>query len=119
MALLIGCGESSSSASHIVVLRYLNRALDSIKHDISHLFANLFCFNTNFDSNAKSCGNEDIMPSSFEDLMATIGERCELRARDWLSKKKDDKGDPYAVFNVLDTMLKDSLERLKLMRSVF
>ncbi len=61
------------------------------------------------------------MHSSFEDLVATIGERYELRARDWFSKKKDvdDKGDPYAVFNVLDTMLKDSLERLKLMRSTF
>ncbi|KAG6626856.1 hypothetical protein CIPAW_15G081300 [Carya illinoinensis] len=40
------------------------------------------------------------------------------KAQDWYSKQKDydDKRDPYAVFNVLDTMLKDSFERLKTMR---
>lgn len=53
--------------------------------------------------------------------MATMGEHYQLGDHDWVSKQKDsdDKRDPYAVFNVLDTILKDSLERLKMMRSDF
>ena len=53
--------------------------------------------------------------------MAAMGEQYQLRTQNWCSKQKDfdDERDPYAVFNVLDTMLKDSLERLKMMRSAF
>lgn len=51
--------------------------------------------------------------------MQNLGEKYELSAEDWLSERKnvDDEQDPQAVFNVLDVMLKDSLERLKAMRS--
>ena len=51
--------------------------------------------------------------------MTNLGEKYQLSAEDWLSKNKnhDNKQDPHAVFNVLDVMLKDSLERLKMMRS--
>jgi hypothetical protein len=56
--------------------------------------------------------------------MVAMGEqyRARLRAQGWCSKQMnfdDDERDPYAVFNVLDTMLKDNLERLKMMRSAF
>lgn len=40
--------------------------------------------------------------------------KCELNAGDCLSN--DGGNGRHAVFNALDTMLKDSLERLKMMR---
>lgn len=51
--------------------------------------------------------------------MTKFGEKYQLRAEDWFSKNKNfnDEQDPHAVFNVLDAMLKDNLERLKMMRS--
>lgn len=44
-----------------------------------------------------------------------------MSAQNWFSKKKNSHGkqDPRAVCNVLDAMLRDSLERLKTMRSAF
>lgn len=42
--------------------------------------------------------------------------KCELNAGDCLSN--DGGNGRHAVFNALDTMLKDSLERLKMMRLV-
>lgn len=61
----------------------------------------------------------DLLPFKLEDFMQNLGEKYELSAEDRLSEKKnvDNEQDPQAVFNVLDVMLKDSLERLKTMRS--
>ena len=56
--------------------------------------------------------------SSFEELMEKWGEDSHLAAQDWFSRKKNSGNgqDPQAEFNMLDTMLKDNLERLKTMR---
>lgn len=50
--------------------------------------------------------------------METVGDGCRLRAEEWFPNKKECNGenDPHGVFNALDTMLKSSLDRLKLMR---
>jgi hypothetical protein len=56
-----------------------------------------------------------------EDTVSAIGRKCQLNAQDCSSHDKNFGGekDPRAVFNVLDTMLKSSLERLKIMRLAF
>lgn len=52
---------------------------------------------------------------------AEIEKKCDVYARDSSSNDRSfgaDENGRHAVFNVLDTMLKDSLERLKTMRLV-
>lgn len=58
--------------------------------------------------------------SAIEGLMEAVGDFCRVRAQDCFPKgnKYGDGGDPRTVFNVLDVMLKDNLERLKTMRFV-
>ncbi|KAH7524284.1 hypothetical protein FEM48_Zijuj06G0103200 [Ziziphus jujuba var. spinosa] len=116
MALAIACGESSPS--HLVLLGFVNRTLDSIKRNIAQIFANVFCSQTNNAVDARTCGNADLLPFKLEDFMTKFGEKYQLSAEDWFSENKNlnDKQDPHAVFNVLDVMLKDNLERLKMMR---
>ncbi|RDY14703.1 hypothetical protein CR513_00188, partial [Mucuna pruriens] len=49
---------------------------------------------------------------------AAVREKCEVNARDCSSNDESfgaDENGRHAVFNALDTMLKDSLERLKMM----
>lgn len=60
----------------------------------------------------------DLFSSSFEELLGKLGENCQLGAEELFPKKNDVNGeqDPQAVFNVLDSMLKESLDRLKTMR---
>jgi len=56
------------------------------------------------------------------DVDAAVEKKCEVYAGDSSSNDTSfgaDENGRHAVFNVLDTMLKDSLERLKMMRSVF
>ncbi|XP_024930951.3 pentatricopeptide repeat-containing protein At5g24830 isoform X2 [Ziziphus jujuba] len=114
--LAIACGESSPS--HLVLLGFVNRTLDSIKRNIAQIFANVFCSQTNNAVDARTCGNADLLPFKLEDFMTKFGEKYQLSAEDWFSENKNlnDKQDPHAVFNVLDVMLKDNLERLKMMR---
>ncbi|WVZ03170.1 hypothetical protein V8G54_023976 [Vigna mungo] len=53
------------------------------------------------------------------DVDAAIEKKCDVYARDSSSNDRSfgaDENGRHAVFNVLDTMLKDSLERLKMMR---
>ncbi|CAN6681846.1 unnamed protein product [Malus baccata var. baccata] len=95
MALVIACGESSPS--HIALLSCLNRTLDSIKHSIARIFVYILCCQAN---NARI-----YFQLTFEDFMKKWDENYHLSAQH-----------PYAVFNALDAMLKDSLERLKTMR---
>ena len=61
------------------------------------------------------------LPFSLEDLIMSVGNQYQVTTQDWFSQKKgnDEERDPQAVFNVLDAMLKDSLDRLKTMRSAF
>lgn len=64
----------------------------------------------------RTCALQDIWH------IATVGNRYQLKTKNWLSPKNDsddDKGHPNAAFNVLDAMLKGSLERLKTMRLAF
>lgn len=66
----------------------------------------------------RSKEDEDSFPSAVKSLMTTVDDHCELRSLDCFSEKHnfDGEGDPRAVFNVLDALLKGSLDRLKAMR---
>ena len=59
--------------------------------------------------------------SAVGDLMPDTNDHYQLRTQYWFLKKKDynDKRDPPEVFDVLNATLKESLERLKMMRSAF
>ncbi|KAI4332997.1 hypothetical protein L6164_017855 [Bauhinia variegata] len=118
MAHFSSCGELSLLPTHIAFLRYLNRILYSIKHDVAQVLAGIFCFQPNVDRNVRKFCEEDLLSSSAKDLMTSLQNECYLEAQAWSPIKKNfgDKQGPYAVFNALDSMLKDSLDRLKMMR---
>ncbi|KAJ4848432.1 hypothetical protein Tsubulata_025875 [Turnera subulata] len=114
MALLISWGETAAQ-SHIF---HLNRTIETLKHNVAVIFANVFCSEPILDRDARNCRRNDVLPScSFEDLAETVGHgngsRTEVLSP---NNKEGDDGDPQTVFNVLDAMLKGSLERLKSMR---
>lgn len=62
-----------------------------------------------------------VLPCALQDMIETVGDQCQLRTKNWFSRRQgcNNKGDSQPVFNVLDTMLKDSLDRLKMMRLDF
>ena len=66
----------------------------------------------------RSNEDENSFPSAIKSLMATVDDNCELRSSDCFSEKHnfEGEGNPQAVFNVLDALLKGSLDRLKAMR---
>lgn len=61
------------------------------------------------------------LPFALEDIIMSVGNQYQVTTQDWFSQKKnhEEERDPHVVFNILDAMLKDSLERLKRMRSAF
>lgn len=61
---------------------------------------------------------DELLPCYVRDIIATVGNQYQQRTKKWFSEKKDscDKVDPELAFNILDAMLKGSLERLKAMR---
>ena len=61
--------------------------------------------------------DEDSLQPAIKSLMKT-DDHCELRFSDCFSEKRnfDGEGDPQAVFNVLDALVRGSLDRLKAMR---
>ncbi|KAJ7970477.1 Pentatricopeptide repeat [Quillaja saponaria] len=58
------------------------------KRDISQIFDSIFCRQQKFYQNSRTCGNESLLSSSFEDLLTSMGEQCHLSAQDCLSRKK-------------------------------
>ncbi|CAL5358778.1 unnamed protein product [Camellia sinensis] len=90
--------------------------LDSIKDCIAQSFADIFCGKSNIDFFDER--HDGVLPCALQDIIETVGDQCQQQNKDCFSQRKDcnDKRDLRAVFNVLDTMLKDSLERLKTMR---
>nr|GMC90123.1 pentatricopeptide repeat-containing protein At5g24830 [Ipomoea batatas] len=100
-----------ASESHFL-LRILNgsfQVLDSIRYQIDMLFADYLCSNPS--SKLINTRKDGIMRSAI---------CCELRTEDWPSERNElppNQGEETgAVFNVLDSMLKDMLDRLKTMR---
>ncbi|CAL5406971.1 unnamed protein product [Camellia sinensis] len=102
--------------------------LDSIKDCIARSFADIFCGKSNIDffDQRVFCitthivnmyRRNGVLPCALQDIIETVGDQRQQQNEDWFSQRKDcnDKRDLWAVFNVLDTMLKDSLERLKTM----
>lgn len=52
--------------------------------------------------------------------MSYVGDQCRSKTQDWFSNKdSNNEGNPQAVFNALDLILKENLDRLKTMRSAF
>ncbi|CAL5434862.1 unnamed protein product [Camellia sinensis] len=90
--------------------------LDSIKDCIAQSFADIFCGKSNIDFFDQR--HDGVLPCALQDIIETVGDQCQQQNKDCFSQRKDcnDKRDLRADFNVLDTMLKDSLERLKMMR---
>ena len=58
-----------------------------------------------------------MLSSIAKDLVSNVGDECRLDADTWSRERNfGDNNAPQAVFNALDNMLKDSLERLQKMR---
>ena len=60
----------------------------------------------------------DSIPSGFEDFMSKLEEDWQLRDEDRFPKKNDDSGEqnPQAAFDVLASVLKESMDHLKTMK---
>nr|XP_025624699.1 pentatricopeptide repeat-containing protein At5g24830 isoform X2 [Arachis hypogaea] len=118
MAQFVACGEPHLTSTHIAFIRYLNRTIESIRRDIADTFAAIFGSENNLAPSVSTRCEDDIALSSTKYLISAIGKKCHLIAQDCSSNEKSfrDKKGPDAVFNVLDNILKDSLERLKMMR---
>ncbi|KAF7824723.1 pentatricopeptide repeat-containing protein [Senna tora] len=115
--LFVARGETPFLPMHIAFLRFLNRSFECIKYDVGRIFSSVFCSQPNMDANGRTFCEEDILSSSPKDLMSTMGKDCQLNAQDWSRERNfGDKNGPQAVFNALDNMLKDSLDRLQMMR---
>nr|CCW28846.1 putative glycosyl phosphatidyl inositol transamidase like protein [Arachis duranensis] len=114
----VACGEPHLTSTHIAFIRYLNRTIESIRRDIADTFAAIFGSENNLAPSVSTRCEDDIALSSTKYLISAIGKKCHLIAQDCSSNEKSfrDKKGPDAVFNVLDNILKDSLERLKMMR---
>ncbi|KAK9207704.1 hypothetical protein WN944_000050 [Citrus x changshan-huyou] len=64
-----------------------------------------------------TCSDDDNLPCTLNDIMSYVGNQCCSKTRHWLSNKdSDNEGNPQAVFNALDLILKENLDRLKTMR---
>ncbi|CAN4088910.1 unnamed protein product [Withania somnifera] len=92
------------------LIRILNgsfQTLDIIKNHIFHDFADLFCSKVNLD----------VIETRQDNVVQSVN-RDEVRSKDWSSNGNDSnqEGDSEVGFNVLDAMLKRSLDRLKNMR---
>ncbi|XP_020968722.1 pentatricopeptide repeat-containing protein At5g24830 isoform X6 [Arachis ipaensis] len=118
MAQFVACGEPHLTSTHIAFIRYLNRTIESIRRDIADTFAAIFGSENNLAPSVSTRCEDDIALSSTKYLISAIGKKCHLIAQDCSSNEKSfrDKKGPDVVFNVLDNILKDSLERLKMMR---
>ncbi|XVE84087.1 hypothetical protein DITRI_Ditri16bG0141100 [Diplodiscus trichospermus] len=138
MALAIACGESMPcSSSHVVLIRLLNQTLDSIKYKVAPTVATMLSISP--DSRTKDILESDprhrilillTVPniaktrmdesplSAVGDLMPATRDHYQLKTQDWFLRKKNynDNQEPPAVFNMLNATLKESLERLKMMR---
>ncbi|KAI8561572.1 hypothetical protein RHMOL_Rhmol04G0350700 [Rhododendron molle] len=110
----------ASEESHIV-LRLVNggnQTLDFIKDFVGRI-ADVFCRKPNFDLvDQRISEHNGVLPCALQDMIETVGDQCQLRTKNWLSRRKGYKNERESqpVFNVLDALLKDSLERLKTMR---
>ncbi|CAL0333419.1 unnamed protein product [Lupinus luteus] len=116
---VIACEEPHLVPIHFIFIRFLNRVIESIKHDVAHTFSYVFIPQPNVFTHQRICFEEDeIALSPAKDIMLAIRNKCQLNSEDWSSKDKNfgNKNASYAVFNALEYMLKDSLERLKTMR---
>lgn len=101
-----------------VFFRLFNACIESIKHDVAQIFANVFSFKPYSPANNRPSGHGNLLPFALEDLIISVGNQYQVTTQDWFSQNKghDEERDPRVVFNVLDAILKDSLERLKMMR---
>ncbi|KAG5554944.1 hypothetical protein RHGRI_012485 [Rhododendron griersonianum] len=110
----------ASEESHIV-LRLVNggsQTLDFIKDFVGRI-ADVFCRKPNFDLvDQRISEHNGVLPCALQDMIETVGDQCQLRTKNWFSRRKgyNNERESQPVFNVLDTLLKDSLERLKTMR---
>ncbi|KAB5513722.1 hypothetical protein DKX38_027628 [Salix brachista] len=104
MALCISCGESSTTtvSAQFLLLRFFEKTIESFKHNVANLF----------------CGILSCEPVLDPDLRRTRGQGMDVVVGDEFSNNKqfDGGGGDPLVFNVLDSMLKGSLDRLKSMR---
>jgi hypothetical protein len=109
MALLISCGEVTSS--QFTVFRLLNQSLDFVSDNVSRLLAPIFTNLRDFEMRL----------SCIERPPSISGNHSHLCTEKWFSDQKDydQKEDPEAIFNVLDYILKSSLDRLASLRFVF
>ena len=67
----------------------------------------------------RTCRPDGLLPCALKDIIDTVGDQYQLRTKNWLSQNRgcDDGGDSQPAYKVLDTKLKDNLDRLKTIRS--
>lgn len=65
---------------------------------------------------ARFCRQNEAIPCYIDDLIANVGSQYRRKANKEGSGGDKEEEPPEAVFNVLDDMLKGSLDRLKAMR---
>ncbi|KAK1409668.1 hypothetical protein QVD17_36197 [Tagetes erecta] len=119
MALLIAIEDS-----HLLFHRRFSsnlQTLDSIKDCIFQICKGFFYYCKHSTTNlmdTRICRDNKLFAYAFNDLIATIGSKYQPKVDDWPPPVKGSKGrnDPEVAFNMLDCILKRSLERLKLMR---
>jgi len=71
----------------------------------------------------QNCRSDALSPSIVENLVVPAEEQHEVNVGNLFPKKKEyrnyeDERDPHAVFNVLDMVLVETMERLKKLRFV-
>ncbi|KAI3691169.1 hypothetical protein L2E82_49388 [Cichorium intybus] len=105
---------------HLLFHRLFNNSfqtLGSVKDRISQIFAYIL-FRKGSSTYLTDTRTSQDNPLAFQDLIAAIRSQNQEKTQDFAppDRNSEGEGDPEAVFNVLDAILKCSLERLKLMR---
>ncbi|XP_023737857.1 pentatricopeptide repeat-containing protein At5g24830 [Lactuca sativa] len=109
---------------HLLFHRLFNNSFQTlgfIKDRISQIFIDVLCYTRSsaYLTDTRTSRSNDLFPFAFQDLLEAIGSKHQQKTQDFSAPDKDSGGgggDPEVVFNVLDAILKCSLERLKHMR---
>lgn len=82
------------------------------------LVSSSFMFSA-FDNICRMSEHNGVLPCALQDMIETVGDQCQLKTKNWFLQRKGYNRESQPAFNVLDALLKDSLERLKAMRLDF
>ncbi|KAK4756651.1 hypothetical protein SAY87_006778 [Trapa incisa] len=112
LSISIACGESSPSlflSAQVFFLRLIDKTFNVFKLNAAEILS----LRPHIDPCSRSNSQNEL-----EDLVENFDAEWWLETKNWFSGEVGfgGKGDPQAVYNVLDGLLKGSLERLRTMR---